>query len=75
MEFELQTKEGAYPNQVTVDPDNGRYTIRSSDTSGQVFNSAQELINWMEQNWDKNVFVHPEEYNQMMKTIRSETDA
>ncbi|KGP93247.1 threonine dehydratase [Pontibacillus chungwhensis BH030062] len=75
MEFELQTKEGAYPNQITIDSDNGRYMIRSSDTSGQVFNSPQELISWMEQNWDKDVFVHPEEYDHMMKAIRSETDA
>lgn len=72
MEFELDTYEGAFPNQVTVDPDNGVYTIRTADTSGQVFNSQQELVSWVEQNWNKEVFVHPEQYEQMMKKIRSE---
>ncbi|GGD21951.1 hypothetical protein [Pontibacillus salipaludis] len=74
MEFELQTHEGAYPNQVTVDPDNGRYMLRSADTSGEIFNSAYELLNWIQQNWDKDAFVHPEKYDQMIEAIRSKTD-
>ena len=35
MEFSLSSYDGALPVEVTIDDDNGRYTIRKSDRSGE----------------------------------------
>ena len=43
MEYNLYSKDSAYPCEVTIDEENGRYMIRKADTSGEIFNSAAEL--------------------------------
>lgn len=66
MEFQLQNREGAYPCEVTIDDDNGRYMIRKEDTSGEVFNSPLELYQWIQDHWKANDFKDEGHFNQMM---------
>ncbi len=66
MEFSLCANDCALPIEVTIDEDNGRYMIRKSDTSGEFFNTPQELITWVQQNFSVDQFCHKEEYVDMM---------
>lgn len=70
MEFLLRTKDNAYPCVVTIDEDNGRYTIRKSDSSGEVFNSPKELVAWILGNWRSDDFLNKEEFEEMLEEIR-----
>lgn len=70
MEFSLKTKDNAFPCEVTIDEDNGRYMIRKADSSGEVFNSAQELVNWVITNWDETHFTDQEQFRGMLKNIQ-----
>ena len=70
MEFYLKSKNCAFPCEVTIDEDNGRYTIRKEDTSGEVFNNPEELVQWIIENWDKEDFQDDEQFDLMMKEIQ-----
>lgn len=69
MEFFLSSFDGALPVEVTLDDDNGRYTIRKSDTSGEFFNSSNELIEWIKSNFQEHEFCHPHEYRGMLAKL------
>lgn len=69
MEFSLCSNDCALPVEVTIDEDNGRYTIRKSDSSGEYFNSAQELIFWVRENFTVEQFCYVEEFQYMMKEL------
>jgi len=69
VEFSLCSNDCALPVEVTIDEDNGRYTIRKSDSSGEYFNSAQELIFWVRENFTVEQFCHEEEFQSMMKKL------
>ena len=69
LEFSLCSIDCALPVEVTIDEDNGRYTIRKSDSSGEYFNTAQELIDWIKQNFSVDQFCYQEEYEDMMKQL------
>ncbi|MEH6942619.1 hypothetical protein [Bacillus sp. JJ722] len=69
MEFSLCSNDCALPVEVTIDEDNGRYTIRKSDSSGEYFNTAQELIDWIKQNFSVDQFCYQEEFEDMMKQL------
>ncbi|MBM7094540.1 hypothetical protein JSY36_02125 [Bacillus sp. H-16] len=71
MDFQLQSHDGAFPCEVTCDEDNGRYMIRKADTSGEVFNSSQELKEWIEQNWNEAMFNNRYEYTRMLASLSS----
>ncbi|MBB6452541.1 hypothetical protein HNQ94_000986 [Salirhabdus euzebyi] len=71
MEFILQSKDGAFPCEITMDEDNGRYMIRKADTSGEVFNTPSELVEWVQQNWVSYDFVDQEQYKDMLKAFHS----
>jgi hypothetical protein len=71
MEFSLYAKDGAFPCEVTLDDANGRYMIRKSDTSGEVFPSPEALIQWVETHWDPQQFHQPNEFQQLMNQLRS----
>ncbi len=71
MEFSLCTHDCAMPIEVTLDDDNGRYTIRKSDTSGEYFNTPQELIIWVQQNFSAEQFCDLNEFQQMMKQLKN----
>jgi hypothetical protein len=71
MEFTLCSYESALPCEVTVDEDNGRYMIRKSDSSGEFFNTAIELINWVHENWTSDEFCNPSEFSDMIEQLNS----
>ncbi|MGZ4159552.1 MAG: hypothetical protein ACXVNF_01970 [Neobacillus sp.] len=70
MEFFLKSKDNAYPCVVTIDEDNGRYMIRKSDSSGEVFNSPADLVAWILENWEVDDFIDKEEYVTMLNEIK-----
>ncbi len=57
MEFSLCSLDCALPVEVTLDEDNGRYMIRKSDSSGEFFNTPQELIQWIKIIFPQKSFV------------------
>lgn len=69
MEFALNSFDGALPVEVTVDDDNGRYMIRKSDTSGEVFNTSKELIQWIKTHFREDEFCNPHEYQKMLNQL------
>lgn len=71
MEFSLCSLDCAIPVEVTLDEDNGRYMIRKSDTSGEFFNSPEELIQWIQQNLNEEDFCDRNEFNEMLKSLSS----
>ncbi|MGM0828590.1 MAG: hypothetical protein ACQEWF_15780 [Bacillota bacterium] len=70
MEFEIMTKESEIPCLVVADEDNGRYLIRKADTSGEVFNSQEELVTWIEANWSKEQVINSYEFVKMLEMLR-----
>ncbi|WP_100372937.1 hypothetical protein [Bacillus sp. FJAT-45037] len=72
MEFSLKSHECHDPCSVTVDPENGIYTIKTFDTSGRQFNEPMELIAWIKKNWEPSQFEHPEQYQQLLSSIHHE---
>ncbi|MEH7479839.1 hypothetical protein V7157_01785 [Neobacillus drentensis] len=70
MEFYLRSKDNAYPCVVTIDEDNGRYTIRKSDSSGEYFNSPKELVAWIMENWQSEDFLDRNEFESMLSEIK-----
>ncbi|MGD6957610.1 hypothetical protein ACQCWA_05595 [Rossellomorea aquimaris] len=70
MEFEIMTKESEIPCLVVADEDNGRYLIRKADTSGEVFNSQEELVTWIEANWSKEQVINTYEFVKMLEMLR-----
>jgi hypothetical protein len=70
MEFCLSSFDGALPVEVTVDDDNGRYTIRKSDRSGEYFNTSNELIQWVKTNFNEEEFCYPHEFRGMLAKLK-----
>lgn len=70
MEFLLKTRDNVYPCEVTIDDDNGRYMIRKSDSSGEVFNSPIELAVWINENWHSDDFIDREQFEVLKKEIQ-----
>ncbi|MBM7703203.1 hypothetical protein [Metabacillus iocasae] len=70
MEYSLQSYDGAFPCEVTIDEDNGRFMLRNADTSGQVFNNIEDLIHWVEDNWQAEQFTQPDEYTNMLLSLK-----
>ncbi|MFC4322764.1 hypothetical protein [Litchfieldia salsa] len=71
MEYSLLAYDSAYPCEVTIDEDNGRYMIRKADTSGEVFNEPMELIKWVKSNWSQEDFRDPEAFENFMQEIEN----
>jgi hypothetical protein len=69
MEFSLFSFDGALPVEVTIDDDNGRYMIRKSDSSGEFFNTAGELIQWVKNHFREDDFCHPQDFQGMLEKL------
>ncbi|MCA1030383.1 hypothetical protein LCL95_04925 [Bacillus timonensis] len=70
MEYKIDAKDSAIPCEITIDDDNGRYMVRNADTSGQSFNSAKELVSWIEQNWKPEDFNNQSEYCNILSNLK-----
>lgn len=75
MEFNIKAKDGSIPCEVTVETDNGRYLIRKSDTSGEVFQNINDLKKWITQNWNANEFEDPSQYTQLLNELESMSES
>jgi len=69
MEFFLRCYDNAFPCEVTLDEENGRYMLRKSDSSGEYFNSPTELVDWIKNNWTEREFINPKEYINMISLL------
>ena len=69
VEYHLNCKESAFGCEVTIDEENGRFTIRKADSSGEYFNSPEELIHWILQNWESSDFNDENEFKEMLTEI------
>lgn len=69
LEFSLESYDGALPVEVTIDEDNGRYMIRKSDTSGEFFNTAKELIEWIKKHFHEEEFCQPQQFRVMLEKL------
>lgn len=74
MEFIIKAKESAIPCAVTIDEDNGRYMIRNVNTSGQVFQNKDELLKWIEEEWNSNTFEDEKAYDELLDMIKNNFD-
>jgi hypothetical protein len=70
MEFSLKSNQNFYPCEVLIDHDNCRYTVRKNDSTGEYFNSPEELALWIIENWDGSDFYDQAEYYAMMKHLQ-----
>ncbi|MGG3915153.1 hypothetical protein [Rossellomorea vietnamensis] len=70
MEFEIMTVESEIPCLVVADEDNGRFMIRKADTSGEVFDSQEALVHWIEANWSKDKVVNTYDFVKMLEMLR-----
>ncbi len=70
MEFEIMTRESESPCLVVADEDNGRFMVRKADASGEVFNSQEELVNWIEANWSQEMIVNTYAFVKMLEMLR-----
>ncbi|SER40998.1 hypothetical protein [Salipaludibacillus aurantiacus] len=69
MRMQLIAKDSAIPCEVTADADNGIYTIRKNDTSGEVFNDLTSLISWVQEYWGPDQFVAHSQYNELLAKL------
>ncbi len=74
MEFEIKAKDGAWPCEVIIDEDNGRYMLRNADTTGEFFNNPEDLKNWVQSNWLENRFEDPAQYHELLEALNNYTD-
>lgn len=70
MEFLLSCKGNAYPCEVMIDDDNGRYLVKKADSSGEFFNSPAELVSWVLNNWKPEQFEDQQQFGNMVNTIK-----
>ncbi len=69
MEFSLKCKESVFPCEVVIDEDNGRYMLRKADSSGEFFNTPQELATWIFRNWHSDDFHEQDSFHQMLNIL------
>lgn len=72
MEFAIKAKDSAIPCLVTIDEDNGRYMLRKADTSGEVFQDKNQLIQWIETEWNPLLFEDEDAYSELLAMIKGD---
>jgi hypothetical protein len=70
VEYLLKCRGNAFPCEVTIDEDNGRYMIKKADSSGEVFNSSTEAVHWILDNWEIDDFYDQAQYEQMLRELQ-----
>ncbi|MGM0845415.1 MAG: hypothetical protein ACQEUT_10585 [Bacillota bacterium] len=71
MDYKLNALDSELPVVLTIDQDNGIYTIRKSDTSGEVFNDAEDLLAWYKQNLEPKNFSSSIDYDKAIQWIKA----
>jgi hypothetical protein len=71
MDYKLNAVDSEIPVIVTIDPDNGIYTIRKSDTSGEVFNDPEDLLAWYMKNLEPGSFTSSIDYQKAIQWIKA----
>ncbi len=74
MEYTLETEDSQIPMAITVDTDNGIYTIRKSDTSGEVFQEARDLYQWLQDHQNNLKLSSNKHFNTILSDIRHQLD-
>lgn len=69
MEYYIYAKDSVFPCEVIIDEDNGRYMIRKADRSGEFFNSPEQLVKWIMNNWHGDQFLEKEKFEEMLEEI------
>lgn len=70
MEFTFSCKGSAIPCEVVVDDDNGRYMLRKADHTGEFFNNTEQLLEWVQANWNTEDFTDPDDYEKLVSEIK-----
>ncbi|RSD28967.1 hypothetical protein [Mesobacillus subterraneus] len=70
MEYLLKCRGSAFPCEVTIDEDNGRYMIKKADSSGEVFNSSTEVVHWILENWGIDDFYDQAQFEEMLRELQ-----
>jgi hypothetical protein len=70
VEYYLKCRDNVFPCEVTIDEDNGRYMIKKSDSSGEVFNSSAELVQWILNNWEIDDFYDQAQFEEMLRELQ-----
>lgn len=73
MDYILSCKNSAFPCELTIDEDNGRYLVRKADSSGEYFNSPEELVTWVMKNWHVDQFNDEEKFAEMIEELKTYT--
>lgn len=71
MEIELESIHSRIPCYIVLDHDQGRYAIRTFDTSGESFENGSDLIAWIDAHWSEKDFLAPAQFQQAVKTLTS----
>ncbi|PYZ94609.1 hypothetical protein CR194_03505 [Salipaludibacillus keqinensis] len=69
MDIQLTAKNSAIPCEVTIDEENGVYTIRKEDTSGEVFDNFAALKQWILDHWSEDQFLDYNEYQLLLMKL------
>lgn len=69
MEFFLDCRDNAFPCEVLIDEDNGRYLIKKSDSSGEYFNNPADLVAWIFKNWRSDQFTDKQQFFNMIAEL------
>lgn len=71
VEVELDSIHSRIPCYIVLDPDQGRYAIRTFDTSGVSFANGSDLLAWIKANWQEDDFIVPNEFRKSIKALTS----
>ncbi|AZB43250.1 hypothetical protein CEF21_13575 [Bacillus sp. FJAT-42376] len=72
MEYLLKSKSSAIPCLIEVDSDSRVYMVRNADTSGKGFNTKEELLHWVSQNWKPEDFEQPGQLREVLEALHAE---
>ncbi|WP_100333667.1 hypothetical protein [Bacillus alkalisoli] len=75
MEFQFRCKGNAIGCEITLDYENNKFMVRKEDTSGEVFNNADEMKDWVAENWTRSFFEDENDYEQLMKFFSNNNDS
>ncbi|MBA4494807.1 hypothetical protein ACFO25_03385 [Paenactinomyces guangxiensis] len=74
MEFQLMSHESWIPCEVVADEDQTRFWVRNADTTGEFFRTKEELITWIQSYWDRDKFLVPEQYDELLNRLTHSPD-